>query len=351
MWDSALGKLRNGDATRWTNIAAAELRSAEKLQELASMVGDLLPTDEGSFVVFGSMARREFTVDSDLDWTILIDGRADSLHLQLVHQLRKRLDEAKFKVPGPTEVFGGLVFSHDLVHAVGGDEDTNKNMTRRLLLLLESAAVDAPGSHEVRSRIVNAILSRYVQEDASFIGSNTRADRIPRFLLNDVVRFWRTMAVDYANKYRARAGDKWALRNIKLRMSRKLLFVSGFFMCISWALREQVGEDESFVTQNLVDHLKDWTQKTPLESLATVVSQYAPSLAPDIFDNYDAFLALLNNDEKRKGLEKMSPDEAYEDAVFLEARNVAIKFDAALTELLFDSDDSVTQLVKKYGVF
>nr|WP_295884559.1 DUF294 nucleotidyltransferase-like domain-containing protein [uncultured Devosia sp.] len=351
MKNSALGKLRNGDATRWTNIAEAELRSAEKMQQLAMLLGDLLPTDEGSFVVFGSMARREFTVDSDLDWTILIDGRADSLHLQLVHQLRNKLDEAKFKVPGPTEVFGGLVFSHDLVHAIGGDEDTNKNMTRRLLLLLESAAVDAPGSHEVRSRIVNAVLSRYVQEDASFIGSNTRADRIPRFLLNDVVRFWRTMAVDYANKYRARAGDKWALRNIKLRMSRKLLFVSGFFMCVSWALRDQVGDDDSFVTQNLVDHLKDWTQKTPLESLATVVAQYAPSLASDIFDNYDAFLALLNNDEKRKGLEKLSPDEAYEDAAFLEARNVATNFDVALTKLMFDSDDSVTRLVKKYGVF
>ena len=351
MQDSALGKLRKGDATLWPNIAAADLRSAKKLEQLAGLVGDLLPTDEGSFVVFGSMARREFTGGSDLDWTILIDGRADSLHLRLIHQLRNRLAEANFGKPGPTEVFGGLIFSHDLVHAVGGDEDTNKNMTRRLLLLLESAAVDAPGSHEVRSRIVNAILSRYVQEDASFIRSNTRADRIPRFLLNDVVRFWRTMAVDYANKYRARAGDKWALRNIKLRMSRKLLFVSGFFMCISWALRDQQSEDDSFVTQHLVDHLTNWAQRTPLESLAGIISRYAPSLAPDIFDNYDSFLALLNDNEKRAGLEKLSPDDAYEDGVFLEARNVATQFDTALTKLLYESNDDVTVLVKKYGVF
>jgi hypothetical protein len=351
MQDSPLDELRNGDADRWPNIAAADLLSFEKLQQLAGLVGDLLPTDEGSFVIFGSMARREFTVGSDLDWTILIDGRADSLHLRLVHQLRNRLAEANFGKPGPTEVFGGLIFSHDLVHAVGGDEDTNKNMTRRLLLLLESAAVDAPGSHEVRSRIVNAILSRYVQEDASFIGSNTRPDRIPRFLLNDVVRFWRTMAVDYANKYRARAGDKWALRNIKLRMSRKLLFMSGFCMCISWALRDQQGEDDSFVTQHLVDHLTGWTQRTPLESLAGMVSRYAPSLAPDIFDSYDSFLALLNDKEKRTGLEKLSPDDAYEDAVFLEARNVATQFDTALTNLLYESNDDVTSMVKKYGIF
>src|SRR5205823_6084883 len=118
-------------------------------------------------------------------------------------------------------------------------------------LLLESAPINAPGSNQVHARLINGILNRYVEEDASFIRSNTRSDRIPRFLLNDVVRFWRTMAVDYANKYRARAGDKWALRNIKLRMSRKLLFVSGFLMCISWALRSHASHDEPFIVQEL----------------------------------------------------------------------------------------------------
>lgn len=348
---SALNHIRNGDDERWPQIAAAEVRSGEKLQELAALMGDLLPTDEGSAVVFGSMARGEFTGGSDLDWTILIDGRADSLHQKLVHQLSGRLTDANFIKPGPTGVFGGLIFSHDLVHAVGGDEDSNKNMTRRLLLLLESRAVQTASSEEVRARIINAILSRYVEEDASFIRSNTRADKIPRFLLNDVVRFWRTMAVDYANKYRARAGDKWALRNIKLRMSRKLLFVSGFFMCISWALRESSCEEGAFLTQDLVSHLTTWTNRTPLESLAAMVTAHAPDLAGQIFDNYDAFIALLNDTQKRERLENLSPYAAYEDDIFLQARSISLSFDDALTKLLFDSSDDVTKLVKKYGVF
>jgi hypothetical protein len=343
---TALNKLRGDDDSRWNHIARAQSLSREKSVELANLVGDLLPTDEGALVVFGSLARGEYTLGSDLDWTLVIDGRADSLHVKVLHSLKHELEP--FKSPGPTGVFGSLVFSHDLVHAIGGDEDTNKNTTRRLLLLLESTAINAGLSKEVRGRILNAILSRYIEEDANFIAANNSKDRIPRFLLNDVVRFWRTMAVDYANKYRARAGEGWAVRNIKLRMSRK---VSGLLMCISWALRDVDDSDDEFVVQKLVNHLQAWTQRPPLESLATIVIQYAPSLAADLFDNYDAFIAILDNKEQRELLEKLSPEEAYDNAAFLEARSIAIGFDGALTKLLFEADNDLTRLVKKYGVF
>ena len=309
----ALDKLRGDDPGRWPNIAAANSLSSAKLALFAEMARDVLPRDEGSLVVFGSLARREFTLKSDIDWAVMIDGRADSGHLKIVHLLKSKLEKAGLQEPGPTEVFGGLVFSHDLIHAIGGDEDTNKNMTRRLLLLLESASVGASESTQVHNRIVSGILHRYIVEDASFTSGNTSKNRIPRFLLNDVVRFWRTMAVDYANKYRSRETQKWAVRNIKLRMSRKLLFVSGFLMCISWALNELEEDGENFIEQQLVDYLRRWTQRPPLESLATIVERYAPSLTAEIFDNYDSFLALLGDEKKRESLEKLGPDAAYKD--------------------------------------
>ena len=350
---SALDKLRGDDLSRWPNIAAASSLSREKLALIAKMARDVLPRDEGSLVVFGSLARREFTQGSDIDWAVMIDGRADSRHLKIVHSLTWEMKKAELIEPNPTGAFGGLVFSHDLIHAIGGDDDTNKNMTRRLLLLLESASVGVEESKQAYNRIVLGVLHRYVAEDASFASGSRRPNRIPQFLLNDVVRFWRTMAVDYANKYRSQEGQKWALRNVKLRMSRKLLFVSGFLMCIAWALNEieDNESDESFVVPQLVDYLRRWTQRPPLESLATIIERYAPSLATEIFDNYDSFLALLGDKEKRNLLKNLGPDEAYKDSVFLEARQVATNFDEALTKLLFYSDDKIRQLAQKYGVF
>ena len=134
-------------------------------------------------------------------------------------------------------------------------------------------------------------------------------------------------------------------------MSRKLLFVSGFLMCISWALNEIEEESEDFVVQNLVVYLRRWTHRPPLESLATIVERHAPLLADEIFGNYDLFLALLSDEKKRKLLEELGPDEAYNNSVFLEARQVATNFDEALTKLLFRSDDKIAELTQKYGLF
>ncbi len=345
----AIDRLREKNSCRWPNIAAAQSTSRDKMAQLATLANGLLPTDEGALVVFGSLARAEFTAGSDLDWTILIDGRADSNHLEIVHQLKPKLEVADFKLPGPTELFGGLVFSHELIHAIGGDEDSNKNMTRRLLLLLESKPIPVSASKDVHERIVRGILNRYVEEDASFLGDP--AKKIPRFLLNDVVRFWRTMCVDYANKFRARSGQKWALRNIKLRMSRKLLFVAGLFMCLSWKLKPKGNVDPDLFRYRLVDHLREWTTRAPLESLATIIETYAPSLAVEIFDSYDSFIELLNDGARRQALEKLSPDEAYIDEEFLKARGLSDTFDEGLRRLLFDSNHDLTELVKQYGVF
>jgi hypothetical protein len=68
-------------------------------------------------------------------------------------------------------------------------------------LLLESAPV---GRRDAFDRVLDSVLSRYILEDARFLQESAQF-HVPRFLLNDFARYWRTMAVDFAYKRRTRA--------------------------------------------------------------------------------------------------------------------------------------------------
>jgi hypothetical protein len=80
---------------------------------------------------------------------------------------------------------------------IGGDNDTNNNTTRRILLLLESQPI---GDNKAHSRVMKGVLSRYILEDSR--PKMPTKNEIPRFLLNDIIRYWRTMAVDFGYKRR-----------------------------------------------------------------------------------------------------------------------------------------------------
>src|SRR5580704_7693930 len=255
----------------------AALKTREELDQLLSKKIPGYTSEDTSLVVFGSLARGEWTSGSDLDWTYLIDGGANSDHLLIAQRIQRLLEEnkAKFRPPSPTGTFGNMAFSHDIIHQIGGQNDTNKNTTQRVLLLLESRAIGKrTDAHE---RVIRGVINRYVDEDNHLLTSDSKRYRVPRFLLNDIVRFWRTMAVDFASKQRDRAGEGWGLRNTKLRMSRKLIFASGLLVCfgcnLDEGLQERISTTDSDIKLDLVNHIRDQVKLTPLEILATAIEQ------------------------------------------------------------------------------
>ena len=122
---------------------AAAMRIREELDVLLSVAIPKYTSEDTSLVVFGSLARGEWTSASDLDWTYLIDGQANSDHLVIAQKMRRVFQENadKFRPPGQTGTFGNMAFSHDIIHQIGGQNDTNKNTTQRILLLLESSTI------------------------------------------------------------------------------------------------------------------------------------------------------------------------------------------------------------------
>src|ERR1051326_9001217 len=154
---SAIDVLRDKVGGKWPAIYQSIERSREKKQILLDLFsrGEKPDSAERSVVAFGSVGRDEWTSGSDLDWTLLIDGMADPAHLPIAQEITVKLHAAGFKKPGQTGVFGNLAFGHEIIHRIGGENDTNRNTTQRVLLILESAVI---GTHaEAYSRVVRHV--------------------------------------------------------------------------------------------------------------------------------------------------------------------------------------------------
>jgi hypothetical protein len=240
-----------------------------------------------------------------------------------------------------------VTFSHDLIHQIGGLDDSNLNTTRRLLLLLESKPVNR---REAYDRVITGILRRYLQNDFRPFRL-----KVPRFLLNDLNRFWRTMCVDYASKYREQAGKKWCIRNVKLRLSRKLIFASGLLTCFycdpGWIRQRSSQLAANPEVEGLVEYLLEFVARTPLDILAEAVDPIAmPTTARLLFDSYNTFLDRLDQECVRTKLENLSPEDAANDADYQGMQAIADQFEQGLEHLFFD-DPRWNPLTRKYGVF
>lgn len=297
---------------------------------------------------------------SDYDWTLLVDGVVNSQHAEQARRIDACLKAAGLKRPGATGTFGNLVFSHQLVHCIGGGDDSNANLTRRMLMLLESryfSLSHLESTSPVWRNVVSNILGRYFEEDVHFSAASGHR-RVPRFLLNDITRYWRTICVDYAAKHWEQQGQKWAIRNAKLRFSRKLLYAAGLAFCLSCHLQsprsanyDLFGQDSEGV-QPFINAALKFAETPPLEYLAAFLETFVEEvgrrqrIAEKIFGAYDEWLTLLNDDSTRSKLEQLSHEEAAGDDAFGKIRRAGSQFASGLRELFFNRDGDSDPIAK-----
>ncbi|MET0307012.1 MAG: hypothetical protein ABW196_12410 [Solirubrobacterales bacterium] len=324
---SPLRSLAEATGRDFPHLFAARERTAAGLVEKRASLESLRHSPEASIVLMGSWGRAEVTAGSDDDFMVLVHGGAGMEVEPTVDAVSGVLDHA----PSDEGPFAAPVFSERLVHDIGLDRDDNKNLTRRMLFLLESVAVTGD---DVYGTVREEVLSRYLDE-------SVKAYRPPRFLLNDVVRYWRTICVDFAGKERE-GPEKWGLRNGKLRTSRKVLFAGGLLPVLECA-RFDLAPMRAFLEEQLGTPPTDRIAQSFLKNEAN--DEGARTLGA-----YDDFVGRMNETDFRHDLQGVTRGNAGESAAFSDVSRIGMELEAGLLALLYETR-TLPPVVRDYAIF
>lgn len=208
--------MKSGDGSQI--LATCKTESERQLELMRTIAQEMFGDNPNYLIgVNGSVARRECTSGSDVDLFFLYTGDVAIENAQLAqNSYRSRLKDEDLDMPAPEGVFENPLDIEELLANIGGDDDTNVFITRRMLFLLEG---EWTFNQQLFDETRTHLISRYVTEDLSDA-------KLCLFLLNDVIRYWRTICVDFEHKT-ADADKPRAIRHIKLRFSRMLLYLGG----------------------------------------------------------------------------------------------------------------------------
>lgn len=242
-----------------------------------------LGSHPGFFIyVCGSYGRLEASKSSDLDLFFIECPRDDT---PAIGQIDRTLINAAVVVKARELDFpefsndGQYLETHSLgsiLAELGGRTDDYENFfTARLLLLLESRPVFGADAYW---RAVREVIATYYRDY-----HDHEKDFQPIFVLNDIIRFWKSLCLNYEHK-RSRHAEtdfqksKHHLRNFKLKFSRLLTCYS---MVIPLVARGHTSAEE----------LLGLVALTPLDRLAMAAEREpARNTLERIRDEYVWFL-------------------------------------------------------------
>ena len=318
--EGSLDELAARAHVTFSHLDQARLLADQSVADAAIWLADLTP-DDVSVVMFGSWARGELTAGSDNDWAILTPaGRSAEPDVEDVAAACRERFNRDAKAPGAQDIFGVPFDWPKLADEIGLNEDDNTNLTRRRLTLLESVAIMGTA----RDECWRAILDRYLRW-------GVKDHHPPRFLLNDIIRYWRTICVDFEGKHKTSGGEdpKWVMRNAKLRTSRKVLFAGGLLPVLFCRLRE-LEEIPAFLTRQLAARPVDRIAWAFLQT--DLIAEGARCLGA-----YDEWIAMLQDNDFRAAIAALRADTRDDSPDFDRVRSVGERLHLGLTALLFDS--------------
>ena len=289
-----------------------------KLDKLRDRLSGLLLGD-AAVLVCGSYARREASEHSDIDFFV-IPGDTDG-DQPPIEEIRSEIQTIVPNEPSKDGAFSEKVNHEQILGNIGGDSDSNQNITRRILLLLEGEWLF---NESAFLRFRREILEKYIQEDMT-------DHQLALFLLNDIIRYYRTVAVDYEFKTSDNESSKpWAIRNIKLVFSRKLLYASGLF---SVAMTVDCERDKKI---EILEFLFG------LPVMERMIAICGNAKMEPVLTSYNRFLAILEDSDHRRHLDTLEKSESgRKDPCFRHIKNEGHHFTIELLKVFESTFDSI----------
>lgn len=268
-------------------LAERNRRSRARLDPVREALNESAIVRDNPLAIFcaGSLARMESGKKSDLDLFVTADAgghgelRKRLFQITLFSELmaiNQRLGFPPFSNDGE---YLKVYFMEDLTSRTGSPSDDSENLfTTRMLLMLESQ----PIAHEdIYRKHLRTILELYYRD------RNAASPFRPIFLLNDLLRYWRTMCLNYEER-RHDADRPFRKKNVNLKFSRMLTVFATVLPLIAQPA-------------DSVPKLASLCMRTPLERLATGLDLLGDEDLADrwagILDAYEEFLSWKERDD------------------------------------------------------
>jgi predicted nucleotidyltransferase len=223
------GQTNNGAQPRgYTPGEAARTLTDSRIEELTRRLRGLpaLRDYRGlTIYVAGSYARGEASAHSDIDLFFICNDQTDKVDERrlkgirvLSAVIREIEDGMEFPPPSNDGQFLNIIpLSEILLHLGGAEDDYKNHFTARMLLLLESQPVYGTKDYFA---VIEALIESYLRDYEDHAD-----DFRVTFLVNDILRFWKTLCLNYEhrrNQQKPAHRIRQKVKNFKLKYSRLL---------------------------------------------------------------------------------------------------------------------------------
>ena len=279
--------LRDHDA-----LAERREKSGKRLASVRNAVEKCSTIKATGLAIFcaGSLARMEAGDKSDLDIFVTADGDGKShgrlFQIELFSELmalNRRLSFPPFSNDGE---YLKIYCMNELKSETGSRFDDSENLfTARMLLILESQPMVNEATY---GEHLHKIIEHYYRD------RNGTGSFRPLFLLNDLLRYWRTLCLNY-EAHRHNPDRPFRKKNVNLRFSRMLTVFSTVLPLVGQPI-------------DTVEKLEELCKKTPLDRLAAGLDMLNDSTLAtrwhDILNGYAEFLSWKENPDVDEVLAK-----------------------------------------------